>query len=39
MQIIFKALTGSSGYAFWWERTALHSMESVVALKTDPLRK
>ena len=26
MQIIFKAITGSSGYAFWWERTALHSM-------------
>ena len=30
MQIIFKAITGSSGYAFWWERTALHSMETVV---------
>ena len=30
MQIIFKAITGSSGYAFWWERAALHSMETVV---------
>ena len=30
MQIIFKAITGSSGYAFWWERTTLHSMETVV---------
>ena len=30
MQIIFKAITGSSGYAFWWERTALHSMETLV---------
>ena len=31
MQIIFKAITGSSGYAFWWERTALHSIETVVS--------
>ena len=27
VQIIFKAITGSSGHAFWWE---LHSMETVV---------
>ena len=27
MQIIFKAITGSFGYAFWWKRTALHSMD------------
>ena len=26
MQIIFKAITGSSGHAFWWERTVLHSV-------------
>ena len=30
MQIIFKAITGSSGHAFWGERTVLHSMETVV---------
>ena len=23
-------ITGSSGHAFWWERTVLHSMEMVV---------
>ena len=28
--MIFKAITGSSGHAFWWERTVLHSMETVV---------
>ena len=27
MQIIFKAITGGSSHAFWWERTVLHSME------------
>ena len=26
MQIIFKAITGSSGHAFWWERTVMHSI-------------
>ena len=30
MQMIFKAITGSSSHAFWWERTVLHSMETVV---------
>ena len=39
MQIIFKAITGSSGYAFWWERTALHSMETVVWRLPGSLRK
>ena len=29
MQIIFKAITGSSGHAFWWERTVLHSTETI----------
>ena len=29
MQIIFKAITGSSGYTFWGERTVLHSMETL----------
>ena len=28
--IIFKAITGSSGYAFWGGRTVLYSMEMVV---------
>ena len=28
MQIIFKAITGSSGHAFWWERAVLHSMKT-----------
>ena len=28
MQTIFKAITGSSGHAFWWERTVLHSTET-----------
>ena len=37
--IIFKATTGSSGYAFWWERTTLHSWRRLfdaclVALKS-----
>ena len=30
MQMIFKVITGSSGHVFWWERTVLHSMETVV---------
>ena len=30
MQMIFKAITGSSGHAFWWERTVLHSIETIV---------
>ena len=30
MQIIFKAITRSSGRAFWWERTVLHGMETGV---------
>ena len=30
MQMIFKAIIRSSGHAFWWERTVLHSMETVV---------
>ena len=29
MQIIFKAITESFGHAFWWERTVLHSMETL----------
>jgi len=37
--MIFKAITGSSGYAFWWERTALHSMETVVWRLLGSLRK
>ena len=28
MQIIFKAITGSSCHAFWWERSVLHSTET-----------
>ena len=26
--MIFKAITGSSGHAFWLERTVLHFMET-----------
>ena len=37
--IIFKATTGSSGYAFWWERTTLHSMETVVWRLPGSLKK
>ena len=29
MQIIFKAIPGSSSHAFWWEGTVLHSMETL----------
>ena len=29
---IVKAITRSSGHTFWWERTVLHSMESVDSL-------
>ena len=29
MQMIFKAITESFGHAFWWERTVLHSMETL----------
>ena len=29
MQIIFKAITGSSSHTFWWEGTVLHSMETL----------
>ena len=39
MQITFKAITRSSGYAFWWERTTLHSMETVVWRLPGSLRK
>ena len=39
MKIIFKAITGSSDHAFWWERTILNTMETlfdagVVALES-----
>ena len=30
MQMIFKVIIGSSGHTFWWEKTVLHSMETVV---------
>ena len=39
MQMIFKAITGSSGHAFWWERTVLHSMETVVGRWSGSLGK
>ena len=29
---IFKVITRSSGHTFWWERTVLHSMESLDSL-------
>ena len=35
MKIIFKAIIGSSGNAFWWERTVLHFMETVVFICFD----
>ena len=30
MQMIFKAITGTTGYASWWEITVCHSMETVI---------
>ena len=39
MQMIFKAITGSSGHAFWWERTVPHSMETVVGRWSGSLGK
>ena len=39
MQMIFKAITESSGHAFWWERTVLHSMETVVGRWSGSLGK
>ena len=36
---IFKVITGSSSHAFWWERTVLHSMETVVGCWSGSLVK
>ena len=30
MQMIFKAITGTTGYASWWEITVCYSMETVI---------
>ena len=29
MQIIFKAIAGRSGHAFWWVKSVLHFMETL----------
>ena len=39
MQMTYKVITGSSGHAFLWERTVLHSMETVVGHWSGSLRK
>ena len=39
MHMIFKVIAGSSGHTFWWERTVLHSMETVVARWSGSLGK